>query len=259
MPRDEAAIFARRTGEIAREVLDPASRGSSIWGRATAKRPAIVRLPASGTVCRGGFAEHFLLARLQPLAERHPAIEVIGITADLTRSLVCRKQYGASGGWCLPGFIDRQFLTAAGGEVPVGGARTVWRRTPAAGRSLAKNAGELVAAYDDALGVTAAFNLNVLNVVNRLAGTDFRAADWRHVALFNAQASRIEMHLEARGATVVHWPGGERRFGAGERIHTENSYKLTLTALSDLLLAAGFASVRTYTDPADRFAIALAR
>ena len=67
------------------------------------------------------------------------------------------------------------------------------------------------------------------------------------------------MRLEARGATVVHWPGGERRFDAGDRIHTENSYKLTLTGLSGLLRSAGFASVRTYTDPADRFAIALAR
>jgi uncharacterized SAM-dependent methyltransferase len=75
------------------------------------------------------------------------------------------------------------------------------------GADLVKDAGELVAAYDDALGVTAAFNLNVLNVVNRLAGTDFHSADWRHVALFNAELSRIEMHLEARRAIAVHWPG----------------------------------------------------
>ena len=107
--------------------------------------------------------------------------------------------------------------------------------------------------------MTAAFNLNVLNVVNRLAGTDFDAADWRHVALFNTELSRIEMHLEARRAIAVHWPGGERRFDAGERIHTENSYKLTLAGLSELLRTAGFATVRTYTDPADRFALALAR
>jgi len=74
------------------------------------------------------------------------------------------------------------------------------------GADLVKDAAEIVAAYDDALGVTAAFNLNVLNVVNRVAGTDFTPADWRHVALFNAAESRIEMHLEARRAVRVRWP-----------------------------------------------------
>jgi uncharacterized SAM-dependent methyltransferase len=116
-----------------------------------------------------------------------------------------------------------------------------------------------VAAYDDALGVTAAFNLNVLLVVNRLAGTDFAVADWKHVALVNAADSRIEMHLEARRALTVCWPGGERRFAAGERIHTENSYKTTLPALEALLQSAGFTQVTLYTDPAQRFALALAR
>ena len=79
------------------------------------------------------------------------------------------------------------------------------------GADLVKDSAEIVAAYDDALGVTAAFNLNVLNVVNRLAGTDFTPSDWRHVALFNAAESRIEMHLEARRPVRVGWPGGERR------------------------------------------------
>ena len=81
-------------------------------------------------------------------------------------------------------------------------------------------------------------------------------ATWR---LYNAAESRIEMHLEARRALRVCWPGGERHFAAGERIHTENSYKTTPTALSGLLRAAGFADVRLYTDPAERFALALAR
>jgi uncharacterized SAM-dependent methyltransferase len=127
------------------------------------------------------------------------------------------------------------------------------------GADLVKDPAELIAAYDDALGVTASFNLNVLNVVNHWAGTDFALGDWRHVALFNAAESRIEMHLESRRALRVRWPGGERRFSAGTRIHTENSYKTTPAALSALLRAAGFDHVRLYTDPSDRFALALAR
>ena len=101
-----------------------------------------------------------------------------------------------------------------------------------------------MAAYDDALGVTAAFNLNVLNVANGIAGTNFSVSDWRHVALFNRDQSRIEMHLEARRPVTVRWPGGERRFAAGERIHTENSYKYTLPRLTQLLRDAGYTTVR---------------
>ncbi|MBW7382510.1 L-histidine N(alpha)-methyltransferase, partial [Escherichia coli] len=69
-------------------------------------------------------------------------------------------------------------------------------------------------AYDDALHLTAAFNLNLLRHVNDLLGSDFDVDDWRHVALFNSDQSRIEMHLEARRPVTVAWPGGQRRFDA---------------------------------------------
>ena len=95
------------------------------------------------------------------------------------------------------------------------------------GMDLVKPIATLEAAYDDALGVTAAFNRNVLLHINRILGSDFRLEDWRHVALFNTQASRIEMHLEALSEVRVTWPGGERLFAAHERMHTENSYKYT--------------------------------
>ena len=93
------------------------------------------------------------------------------------------------------------------------------------GVDLVKDTVELEAAYDDALGVTAAFNRNLLLHINRLCGTDFAVPDWRHVALFNTAASRIEMHLQATRAVTVRWADGARAFALGERIHTENSYK----------------------------------
>lgn len=110
-------------------------------------------------------------------------------------------------------------------------------------------------AYDDALGVTAAFNRNLLLHVNRLLGTDFEPRRWRHVAHFNVGASRIEMHLEADGAQTVRWPGGERRFVDGERLHTENSYKWTPEAFVALLRQAGFAIPQYWTDPQDWFSV----
>jgi L-histidine N-alpha-methyltransferase len=103
--------------------------------------------------------------------------------------------------------------------------------------------------------VTAAFNRNVLLHLNRLLDSDFAVQDWRHVAFFQETESRIEMHLEARHALTVRWPGGERRFARGERIHTEHSYKYRLADFQSLLAAAGFAQVQAWTDERGWFAM----
>ena len=91
--------------------------------------------------------------------------------------------------------------------------------------------------------------------LNRLAGTDFAIADWRHVAFFNTAESRIEMHLEALRDTRVAWPGGERRFAAGERMHTENSYKWRPDDFAALLERAGFTRPQRWTDERGWFAV----
>ena len=117
----------------------------------------------------------------------------------------------------------------------------------------------LEAAYNDALGITAAFNLNILNHLNRRVGSDFTVSGWRHQAGFNAALGRIEMHLAARGEQTVCWPGGRRTFAAGERIHTENSYKYDPDGFGQMLGESGFEPVRCWTDPARWFAVFLAR
>jgi dimethylhistidine N-methyltransferase len=123
------------------------------------------------------------------------------------------------------------------------------------GVDLLKDAAELEAAYDDALGVTAAFDLNLLLHINRLVGTNFGVRDWRHLSRFNAEQSRVEMHLQARHPVTVQWPGGKRLFAEGETIHTENACKWTVPNFDALLHAAGFAQTRAWTDPAQRFAV----
>lgn len=127
------------------------------------------------------------------------------------------------------------------------------------GVDLRKDVDVLEAAYDDAAGVTAAFNLNVLAHVNRLIGSDFAPSDWEHHAFFNDAQSRIEMHLQARGKACVRWPGGQREFAAGERIHTENSYKYTLPAFSALLAGVGFSRAQAWTDDRGWYAMVHAR
>ena len=88
-----------------------------------------------------------------------------------------------------------------------------------------KDATILTEAYDDALGVTAAFNLNVLRHINAMLGSHFDLSHWRHVAFYDAVRQRVEMHLEARCDTQARLPAFVREFGAGERINTECSYK----------------------------------
>jgi len=127
------------------------------------------------------------------------------------------------------------------------------------GIDLPKDVAVLEAAYDDAAGVTAAFNRNMLTHVNRLIGSDFDVEQWGHRAFFNQDASRIEMHLEALADSEVRWPGGGRRFDRGERIHTENSYKYPLPVFTAMLARAGFTQAQAWTDERGWFAVVHAR
>ena len=101
--------------------------------------------------------------------------------------------------------------------------------------------------------------LNILRNANRVAGCDFTLSDWRHVALFDARQCRVEMHLEARRALRLCWAEGERDFAAGERIHTENSYKYERRAFEALLGEAGLEVQGCWTDERAWFAVLLAR
>jgi dimethylhistidine N-methyltransferase len=258
LPRDEQAIFDAHLAEIAQAVGPDATLidlGAGNCAKAERLFPAL----APGQYVAVDIAAAFLREQLNLLAQRHPQLDVVGIATDFSTGLTLPAAVrpdrrlafypGSSIGNFAPAeasaFLARVRAECEGGQLLLGA-------------DLIKNPGEQVAAYDDALGVTAAFNLNILSVANRIAGTDFNVSDWRHVALFNAAESRIEMHLAARRDLVVCWPGGQRRFVVGERIHTENSYKYTRSGLSDLLRSAGYRSVSLYTDPAQRFVLALA-
>jgi dimethylhistidine N-methyltransferase len=131
------------------------------------------------------------------------------------------------------------------------------------GVDLVKDNDVLQKAYDDSLGITAAFNLNVLKHVNRIIASDFDVLDWEHYAFFNQEQSRIEMHLRAKRDLVVTWSSQSQsqpiNFKAGEMIHTENSYKYTKASFSDLLINAGFDDVQVWTDPQELFMVCFAK
>lgn len=123
------------------------------------------------------------------------------------------------------------------------------------GVDLVKDETTLVEAYDDAAGVTAAFNKNVLNHIKRLTGANIEVGAFSHVGLFNRDESRIEMHLQALRETRIVLGGRERVFKSGERIHTENSYKYQPEAFIALLGKAGFAHTRWWTDAKRHFGV----
>jgi len=129
------------------------------------------------------------------------------------------------------------------------------------GTDLRKSPGVLVPAYDDAAGVTAAFNKNVLTRINRELGGHFRLDRFRHVARWNDAESRIEMHLESTVGHEVDVDGLDLRvrFAGGETIHTESSVKYTIPRVQRLLGAAGFRLEHSFHDAQRRFATHLCR
>ncbi len=129
------------------------------------------------------------------------------------------------------------------------------------GTDLVKPASVLLPAYDDAAGVTAAFNRNLLVRINRELGADFEPESFAHVARWNPVSSRIEMHLESLQAQEVAIPALRMRvhFARGETIHTENSYKFTATMVDSILQNGGFRRECTWLDPRRWFALHLAR
>ncbi len=202
----------------------------------------------------------FLRDSLQCLQRLHPQLTLQGVGTDfserldLPSTLPTHRRTFFYPGSSIGNFTPADaivFLRSVRDHMGDDGALWI-------GVDLQKPRDVLEPAYDDPLGVTAAFNKNVLTHVNRIAGTDFALADWRHVAFYDAHHGRIEMHLEAVRETRVAWRGGGRTFARGERIHTENSYKHTIPGFRDLLARAGLRTAGHWTDARGWFAFFVA-
>lgn len=205
-------------------------------------------------------ASEFLRERLAGLALRNPAVPMVGLAQDFTESLELPDMVG-------PGPRTLFYPGSSIGNFTPGAAVAFLGRIREAcepggclilGADLVRAKRSLDLAYDDPLGVTAAFNLNVLRNVNGHIGADFDVADWRHVAFYDPVTARVEMHVEARCDVTVRWDGGARAFHATDRIHTENSCKYTTSSLRALVESAGYRVARVWTDDATSFAIAVA-
>lgn len=263
--RTEAAIF-KAHAEVMARVVPPGATLIDLGAGNCGKAAGLFGVLAPSRYVAVDISVDFLRATLASLQRQYPALTLVGVGLDFSHTLALPPEAGAPDagprllfypGSSIGNFTPAQALVflrqvrAACG--PVAGSGLL------IGVDLVKDAAELEAAYDDALGVTAAFNRNLIYKLNRLVGTDLRLADWAHHTLFNHMESRIEMHLVAQRDLTVQWPGGRRAFSRGERIHTENSYKWTVPGFSQLLREAGFAEPLVWTDAptvdAGRFAV----
>ena len=191
------------------------------------------------------------------LAARFPALEVRPIVGDFSYpvafpvDLAGRPKTGFFPGSTIGNLTPveaHRLLRVFGAALSPGGRLIV-------GVDLKKDARQLVLAYNDQAGVTAAFNLNLLARINRELGGTFDLDAFAHEAVYNPRDGRIEMYLQSRCDQEVRIHGRRFRFRAGERIHTENSYKYAITQFQDLARSAGWEPRRVWTDQSNLFSV----
>jgi L-histidine Nalpha-methyltransferase len=192
------------------------------------------------------------------LHQQRPYLQVYPLAADFTSAVVLPPDLPSPRLGFFPGStignLDptqaQRFLQRARDTLGAGASLLV-------GVDVRKDPKILLPAYDDAAGVTAAFNLNLLVRLNREAGADFDPASFAHRAVWNDAESRIEMHLVSLREQAVRVDGHVVHFAGGETIHTENSYKYAPERFAALAHASGWHTATLWTDPAQMFSLHL--
>ena len=254
--RTEAGIFAAHGADMARDI----GTGTSLIDLGAgncAKAAGLFPLLQPAQYVPVDISRDFLLDAVSRLRERFPHIDMTPLGLDfssgftLPDSVRHRRRLFFYPGSSIGNFEPEQakvFLRGLHVNAGDDGGLLI-------GVDLIKDSAVLDAAYDDAIGVTGAFNLNMLRHVNHLIGADFDVRAWRHRGFYNEARGRVEMHLEALRAQEVRWNGGGRSFAAGECIHTENSYKYQQADAIALLERSGFEATHVWTDPQRWFAL----
>lgn len=200
----------------------------------------------------------FLSSQAAALRADFADLPVHPVTADFTQpfalpnAIVLQPKVGFFPGSTIGNFDPLEASTFLTGALRVLGRR---RASMIVGVDLEKDEDVLRAAYNDAAGVTARFNLNVLTRINRELGGDFDLDAFEHRAIYNREKHRIEMHLVSRATQTVHLLGRDLVFREGESIHTESSYKYSLERFASLARHAGWLVAKTWTDAETMFSV----
>lgn len=259
LTRTEYALLKEHVPEAAR--LAGGGRAVVEFGSgSSAKTPLLLAGADAACYVPIDISGDFLLHSAMALAARFPALPIYPVEADFTKPVALPDPIGT-----IPrlGFFPGSTI----GNLAAAEAVDLLRVIAATlgqgaclliGMDRVKNRRELISAYDDAKGVTAAFNLNLLTRINRELGANIPVDIFAHRVIWNDVEARIEMHLEARRETAFSIGSQSFRMRAGETIHTENSHKYSPRSARLLLSAGGWTPVKEWTDPEDRFALLLA-
>jgi dimethylhistidine N-methyltransferase len=255
--RTELAILQGRAAEIAAQMGPNAELVEFGAGSLTKVRLLLDAMQSPSRYVPIDISGEHLAGAARALKADYPQLDVVPVVADYTQAFVLPHSAPGSGqrvgffpGSTVGNFTPTEavdfFRMAA--KVLKGGALLV-------GADLIKDPGVLHAAYSDAQGVTAAFNLNLLARANRELGANFDLTQWAHSAFYNAPLQRIEMHLMSCARQLVRVQGQVFSFEEGETLHTENSYKFTIDGLRALAIAGGFTPGPVWTDADKRFSL----
>ncbi len=264
LTRAEDEILARHADEIAASVAAGCELVELGSGSARKTRHLVHALLARSTSLRYSpidISKSALLAGAPGLLELHPGVSIRAIEAEYEAGLAKLDERTPNGRLVL-------WLGSNVGNLARDEAAVFLRRLAArfsdldrllVGIDLRKEKSVLERAYDDARGVTARFNRNLLSRVNAELGADFEPERFRHVALYDEEEGRIEMHLESTRPQTVHVASLdlEVALASGERIHTEDSYKYSRAEIEELARAAGMRVERSWLDAAARFSVNL--
>jgi len=256
--RCELALTRRHLGEIARF----AGRGAELieYGSgASVKTRLLLRSLRPAVYVPVDISEAALQDAAKRLARDFPSLDILGVVGDFMQPLKLPVYRARSAGRRVVYFPGstignltpeeaHAFLSMSRGQIGKRGAMLV-------GVDLKKDANVLHAAYNDAKGVTTAFNLNLLQRINRELGGDFILRHFAHYAFYNAALGRIEMHLVSLARQAVRIGRHRFSFDVGESIHTENSCKYSIEEFRALARAAGFRTEKVWHDARSWFAL----
>jgi len=257
LTRCEVAILREHSIEIARHIPDGAAMVEFGSGSSTKARILIAAAPAIAAYVPVDISAKILLREVEELRRDRPGLAVLPVETDFSQAfalpaeIAALRRVGFFPGSTLGNFEPHEacaFLRHAARILGDGATLII-------GVDLVKDANTLDAAYNDAAGITAKFNLNLLDRINRELNASFDPASFSHYAFYNAEQHRIEMHLVSKKRQKVKVGGRSIEFRSGETIHTENSYKYTLDSFTALARGSGWTPLAAWTDADGKFSV----
>ena len=251
LPAVEASIMSAHIGEMARLIGQQVRLIEYGCGNCEKVRFLLDHLDDPVTYIPIDISREQLRRVARELSDSYPELEILPVCADYVSgfTLPVAKRKGRRAVIYFPGSTignfapaaARRFLGSLAKVCGPGGGLLI-------GVDLEKDPAVLHRAYNDGQGVTAAFNLNLLERINRELGADFQSGQFEHCAFYNRPAGRVEMHLISRRDQTVHLDRATIAFAKGETIWTESSYKYSLEGFQDMAAAAGWRVARVWTD-----------